>query len=118
VQQLRQAQRDDDVLQRRLQEGNHRRWPNQELGWAFAHNHVSALAADSPTPPHAATATTGASMGDHHSEEQVLCSPSRGSVPTDTQCNGTVQIIRAQVQKQSREWSNSRTWAHITPVVQ
>jgi hypothetical protein len=33
-------------------------------------------------------------------------------------CHGTVQIIRAQVQKQSPKWLNSHTWAHITPVVQ
>jgi hypothetical protein len=33
-------------------------------------------------------------------------------------CHRTVQIIRAQVQKQSPKWSNSRTWAHIIPVVQ
>jgi hypothetical protein len=32
-------------------------------------------------------------------------------------CHGTIQIIRAQVQKQSPKWSNSHTWAHITPVV-
>jgi hypothetical protein len=32
-------------------------------------------------------------------------------------CNETVQIIRAQVQKQSPKRSNSQTWAHITPVV-
>jgi hypothetical protein len=37
---------------------------------------------------------------------------------SDASCHGTVQIIRAQVQKQSPKWSNSRTWAYITPVVQ
>jgi hypothetical protein len=33
-------------------------------------------------------------------------------------CHETSQIIRAQVQKQSPEWLNFHTWAHITLVVQ
>ena len=32
-------------------------------------------------------------------------------------CHRTDQFIRAQVQKQSSKRSNSRTWAHINPVV-
>ena len=32
-------------------------------------------------------------------------------------CHRTDQFIRAQVQKQSPKRSNSRTWAHINPVV-
>jgi predicted CxxxxCH...CXXCH cytochrome family protein len=33
---------------------------------------------------------------------------------SDTSCHGTIQILRAQVQKQTPKWSNSYTWAHIT----
>jgi hypothetical protein len=36
---------------------------------------------------------------------------------SDASCHGTIQIIRAQVQKQSLERSNFHTWAHIIPVV-
>jgi hypothetical protein len=36
----------------------------------------------------------------------------------DASSHGTVQIIRAQVQKQSPKWWNSHTWAHITLIVQ
>ena len=36
---------------------------------------------------------------------------------SDTSCHRTDQFIRAQVQKQSSKRSNSRTWAHINPVV-
>ena len=36
---------------------------------------------------------------------------------SDTSCHRTDQFIRAQVQKQSPKRSNSRTWAHINPVV-
>ena len=36
---------------------------------------------------------------------------------SDASCHRTDQFIRAQVQKQSPKRSNSRTWAHINPVV-
>ena len=36
---------------------------------------------------------------------------------SDASCNRTDQFIRAQVQKQSPEWSNRHTWTHINPVV-
>jgi hypothetical protein len=36
---------------------------------------------------------------------------------SDASCNRTVQIIRAQIQKQAPKHSNFWTWAHIIPVV-
>ena len=33
------------------------------------------------------------------------------------ECNRTDQFIRAQVRKQSLEWSNRHTWTHINPIV-
>jgi hypothetical protein len=52
-----------------------------------------------------------------HTYLKLHSKPFSDRVTKGKSCNGTIQIIRAKVQKQSPKWSNCHTWDNITLVV-